>query len=90
MKLNKKMKKILAFVLSLAMVVSTFGLNVVSADDEWVSTNGGWINFTEDGYVTGDVNRYAVEGISEYMPVYGMTERQLILMFYVMQKHQIL
>ena len=64
MKLNKKMKKILAFVLSLAMVVSTFGLNVVSADDEWVSTNGGWINFTEDGYVTGDVNRYAVEGIS--------------------------
>jgi len=46
------------------MVVSTFGLNVVSADDEWVSTNGGWINFTEDGYVTGDVNRYAVEGIS--------------------------
>ena len=58
------MKKILAFVLSLAMVVSTFGLNVVSADDEWVSTNGGWINFTEDGYVTGDVNRYAVEGIS--------------------------
>ena len=64
MKLNKKMKKILAFVLSLAMVVSTFGLNVVSADDEWVSTNNGWINFTEDGYVTGDVNRYAVEGIS--------------------------
>ena len=58
------MKKILAFVLSLAMVVSTFGLNVVSADDEWVSTNNGWINFTEDGYVTGDVNRYAVEGIS--------------------------
>ena len=50
--------------LSLAMVVSTFGLNVVSADDEWVSTNNGWINFTEDGYVTGDVNRYAVEGIS--------------------------
>ena len=33
MKLNKKMKKILAFVLSLAMVVSTFSLNVVSADD---------------------------------------------------------
>ena len=64
MKLNKKMKRILAFVLSLAMVVSTFGLNVVSADDEWVSTNNGWINFTEDGYVTGDVNRYAVEGIS--------------------------
>ena len=64
MKLNKKMKKILAFVLSLAMVVSTFSLNVVSADDEWVSTNNGWINFTEDGYVTGDVNRYAVEGIS--------------------------
>ena len=64
MKFNKKMKKILAFVLSLAMVVSTFGLNVVSADDEWVSTNNGWINFTEDGYVTGDVNRYAVEGIS--------------------------
>ena len=64
MKLNKKIKKILAFVLSLAMVVSTFGLNVVSADDEWVSTNNGWINFTEDGYVTGDVNRYAVEGIS--------------------------
>ena len=64
MKLNKKMKKILAFVLSLAMVVSTFGLNVVSADDELVSTNGGWINFTEDGYVTGDVHRYAVEGIS--------------------------
>ena len=64
MKLNKKMKKILAFVLSLAMVVSTFGLNVVSADDEWVSTNNDWINFTEDGYVTGDVNRYAVEGIS--------------------------
>ena len=58
------MKRILAFVLSLAMVVSTFGLNVVSADDEWVSTNNGWINFTEDGYVTGDVNRYAVEGIS--------------------------
>ena len=58
------MKKILAFVLSLAMVVSTFSLNVVSADDEWVSTNNGWINFTEDGYVTGDVNRYAVEGIS--------------------------
>ena len=58
------MKKILAFVLSLAMVVSTFGLNVVSADDEWVSTNNSWINFTEDGYVTGDVNRYAVEGIS--------------------------
>ena len=46
------------------MVVSTFGLNVVSADDEWVSTNNGWINFTEDGYVTGDANRYAVEGIS--------------------------
>ena len=64
MKLNKKMKKILAFVLSLAMVVSTFSLNIVSADDEWVSTNNGWINFTEDGYVTGDVNRYAVEGIS--------------------------
>ena len=64
MKLNKKMKKILAFVLSLAMVVSTFSLNVVSADDEWVSTNNGWINFTEDGYVTGDANRYAVEGIS--------------------------
>ena len=64
MKLNKKMKRILAFVLSLAMVVSTFGLNVVSADDEWVSTNNGWINFTEDGYVTGDANRYAVEGIS--------------------------
>ena len=64
MKLNKKMKKILAFVLSLAMVVSTFSLNVVSADDEWVSTNNSWINFTEDGYVTGDVNRYAVEGIS--------------------------
>ena len=64
MKLNKKMKRILAFVLSLAMVVSTFGLNVVSADDKWVSTNNGWINFTEDGYVTGDVNRYAVEGIS--------------------------
>ena len=64
MKLNKNMKKILAFVLSLAMVVSTFSLNVVSADDEWVSTNNGWINFTEDGYVTGDVNRYAVEGIS--------------------------
>ena len=64
MKLNKKMKRILAFVLSLAMVVSTFGLNVVSADDEWVSTNNGWINFTEDGYVKGDVNRYAVEGIS--------------------------
>ena len=64
MKLNKKMKRILAFVLSLAMVVSTFGLNVVSADDEWVSTNNGWINFTEDGYVTGNVNRYAVEGIS--------------------------
>lgn len=58
------MKKILAFVLSLAMVVSTFSLNVVSADDEWVSTNNGWINFTEDGYVTGDANRYAVEGIS--------------------------
>ena len=58
------MKKILAFVLSLAMVVSTFSLNIVSADDEWVSTNNGWINFTEDGYVTGDVNRYAVEGIS--------------------------
>ena len=58
------MKRILAFVLSLAMVVSTFGLNVVSADDEWVSTNNGWINFTEDGYVTGDANRYAVEGIS--------------------------
>ena len=58
------MKRILAFVLSLAMVVSTFGLNVVSADDKWVSTNNGWINFTEDGYVTGDVNRYAVEGIS--------------------------
>ena len=58
------MKKILAFVLSLAMVVSTFSLNVVSADDEWVSTNNSWINFTEDGYVTGDVNRYAVEGIS--------------------------
>ena len=58
------MKKILAFVLSLAMIVSTFSLNVVSADDEWVSTNNGWINFTEDGYVTGDVNRYAVEGIS--------------------------
>ena len=58
------MKKILAFVLSLAMAVSTFSLNVVSADDEWVSTNNGWINFTEDGYVTGDVNRYAVEGIS--------------------------
>ena len=64
MKLNKKMKRIIAFVLSLAMVVSTFGLNVVSADDEWVSTNNGWINFTEDGYVTGDANRYAVEGIS--------------------------
>ena len=64
MKLNKKMKKILAFVLSLAMVVSTFSLNIVSADDEWVSTNNSWINFTEDGYVTGDVNRYAVEGIS--------------------------
>ena len=64
MKLNKKMKKILAFVLSLAMVVSTFSLNVVSADDQWVSTNNGWINFTEDGYVTGDANRYAVEGIS--------------------------
>ena len=64
MELNKKMKRILAFVLSLAMVVSTFGLNVVSADDEWVSTNNGWINFTEDGYVTGDANRYAVEGIS--------------------------
>ena len=44
MKLNKKMKKILAFVLSLAMVVSTFSLNIVSADDEWVSTNNGWIN----------------------------------------------
>ena len=58
------MKKILAFVLSLAMVVSTFSLNIVSADDEWVSTNNSWINFTEDGYVTGDVNRYAVEGIS--------------------------
>ena len=30
MKLNKKMKKILAFVLSLAMVVSTFSLTLLA------------------------------------------------------------
>ena len=64
MKLNKTMKKILSFALSLAMVVSTLSLNIVKADDEWLSTNNGWINFTTDGYVTGDVDRFGIEGIS--------------------------
>ena len=77
MKLNKTTKKILSFVLSLAMVVSTFSLNVVKADDQWVSTNNGWINFTEDGYSREDNGaiRYAVDGISAiYAGVWSDTQ----------------
>ena len=77
MKLNKTSKKILSFVLSLAMVVSTFSLNVVKADDQWVSTNNGWINFTEDGYSREDNGaiRYAVDGISAiYAGVWSDTQ----------------